>query len=124
MDESKGVQLDLISYDMLSDMTSMEKVRMILDRVHNGSIVILERGLTPGEEATLIEYTMTEIEDDFPGIEIESYPSEGKKGWLGKILGKGIVHQPRLTIIGPANEIKTISKERDFRSAVISTKEK
>ncbi|VUT27887.1 MAG: hypothetical protein SYNGOMJ08_00441 [Candidatus Syntrophoarchaeum sp. GoM_oil] len=124
MDESKGVQLDLISYDMLSDMTTMEKVRMILDRVHNGSIVILERGLTPDEEATLIEYTMTKIEDDFPGIEIESYPSEGKKSWLGKLLGKGIVPQPRLTIIGPANELKTISKERDFISAVISTKEK
>jgi hypothetical protein len=120
----KDVQLDLISYDRLSEMTSMEKVRMILDRVQDGSIVILERGLTPEEEATLIEYTMTEIEDDFPGIEIESYPSEGRKSWLGKLLGKGIVRQPRLTIIGPANELKTVSKERDFISAVISMEDK
>jgi len=120
--KDKDIQLDLISYDMLNEMTSIEKTRMILDRVQEGSIVILERGLTPAEEATLIEYTMTEIRDDFPGIEIESYPPEKKSGWLEKIFGKGAVHEPRLTIIGPANELKTISKERDFISAVISTK--
>jgi len=122
--KAKDVQLDLISYDMLDGMTSIEKTRMILDRVQEGSIVILERGLTPDEEATLIEYTMTEIEDDFPGIEIESYPSERKRGWLEKIFGRGVVHEPRLTIIGPANELKTVSRERDFISAVISTKDR
>ncbi|HDM36133.1 MAG TPA: DUF2073 domain-containing protein [Candidatus Syntrophoarchaeum butanivorans] len=119
----KSVQLDLISYDMLSGMTPMEKIRMILDRVRDGAVVILERGLTPEEEAKLIEYTMTEIEEDFPGIEIESYPSEAKRSWIGRILGKGIVHQPRLTIIGPAEQLKTTSKDRDFISAVISMKD-
>jgi hypothetical protein len=45
----KGIQLDLISEDKLDGMTSMEKVRLILDEVRNGKILVLEKGLTPSE---------------------------------------------------------------------------
>ena len=71
--------MDLISGEKLEKMTSMEKIRLILDKVKKGKIVVLESGLTPAEEVRLIEMTMTEIRvDEFSGIEIESYPS--KKG--------------------------------------------
>ncbi|MDY6932349.1 MAG: DUF2073 domain-containing protein [Halobacteriota archaeon] len=118
----QGVQLDLISEDRLSSMTSMEKIRMILDGVQRGNIIVLERGLTPEEETTLIEITMTEIvQDEFTGIEIESYPYKQKTmNWLSKIMGKQDV-QSRLTVIGPANQLVTIKKDEDFISAIVSS---
>ncbi|RLG36777.1 DUF2073 domain-containing protein, partial [Methanosarcinales archaeon] len=45
----------------------------------------------------------------FTGIEISSYPS--KRGFLRK--------KTRLTIIGPADMMKTIKKDKDWISAVI-----
>ena len=70
-----GVQRDLMSEEKMAAMTAMEKIRLILDGVKEGKIMVLEKGLTPTEEAKLIEMTMTEITpEDFPGIEIESSP--------------------------------------------------
>ncbi|MHC1567713.1 MAG: DUF2073 domain-containing protein [Candidatus Syntropharchaeia archaeon] len=112
------IQLDLISEDCLSSMTSMEKIRFILDSVRSGNILVLERGLTPEEEMKLIEVTMAEIGGDFMGIEIESYPIK-QRSLFGRFLGKP---QTRLTVIGPAKQMKTIKKNRDFISALISLK--
>jgi hypothetical protein len=115
-----GIQMDLISEDKLNAMTSMEKVRLILDEVRNGKILVLEKGLTPNEQTKLIELTMTEIEpDDFSGIEIESYPVKHDSNLLDKLFGKSTV-KTRLTVIGPAHQLKTIRKERDLISALVS----
>lgn len=116
----KGIQLDLISEDKLEGMTSMEKVRMILDEVRNGKILVLEKGLTPTEQTKLIELTMTEIApDDFAGIEIESYPVKQNDTFFGKLLGKSTL-KTRLTVIGPAAQLKTIKKDRNLISALVS----
>jgi hypothetical protein len=115
-----GIQMDLISEDKLDAMTSMEKVRLILDEVRNGKILVLEKGLTPNEQTKLIELTMTEIApDDFSGIEIESYPVKQSDTFLNKLLGKTSL-KTRLTVIGPASQLKTIKKERDLISALVS----
>jgi hypothetical protein len=117
----KGIQLDLISEDKLDAMTSMEKVRLILDEVRNGKILVLEKGLTPIEQNKLIELTMTEIApDDFSGIEIESYPVKQNENFFNKLLGKSSL-KTRLTVIGPAAQLKTIKKDRDFISALVSS---
>jgi len=116
----KGIQLDLISEDKLDGMTSMEKVRLILDEVRSGKILVLEKGLTPNEQTKLIELTMTEIaQDDFSGIEIESYPVKQNENFFNKLLGKSSV-KTRLTVIGPAAQLKTIKKDRDLISALVS----
>jgi len=115
-----GIQMDLISEDKLNGMTSMEKVRLILDEVRNGKILILEKGLTPNEQTKLIELTMTEISpDDFSGIEIESYPVKQSDTFLNKLLGKTSL-KTRLTVIGSASQLKTIKKDRDLISALVS----
>lgn len=107
----REVQMDLISGEKLEKMTSMEKVRLILDKVKAGKIVVLESGLTPDEEVRLIEMTMTEIRvDEFSGIEIESYPSRKEGSFLDKLLGKAL--KGRMTVIGPANQIRTIEKDK------------
>ncbi len=113
--------MDMISEDKMNRMTPMEKVRMILDGVKNGKILVLEKGLTPNEEAKLIEMTMTEITpDDFAGIEIESYPTKNNQKLLDKIFRKPVI-RTRLTVIGPANQLKTLRKDKDLISAIVSS---
>ncbi|PSP85748.1 DUF2073 domain-containing protein [Halobacteriales archaeon QS_1_68_17] len=118
-----GVQIDLISGDRMAELTSMEKIRMILDGVREGNIVILEEGLSPDEESRLIEVTMTEISpDEFNGIEIETYPrSETKdQSFLDRLMGKESTK--KLTVIGPANQIETLHKDETLISALVSRK--
>lgn len=116
------IQLDLVSDAKLSRMGSTEKVRYIIDEVRKGKIMVLEKGLDPMEEAKLIEMTMTEIEDDFFGLEIESYPRDDTGGsFLGKLFKKDSGQQ-KLTVIGPANQLKTLRKDNSLISTLVSTK--
>ena len=116
-----GVQMDLISEDKMSELTAMEKIRLILDGVKEGKILVLERGLTPSEEAKLIEMTMIEISpDEFTGIEIESYPSKQNQKLFDKLFRRSVT-RTRLTVIGPANQLKTLKKDRDLISALVSS---
>jgi len=115
----REVHMDLISGEKLEKMTSMEKIRLILDKVKNGRIVVLESGLTSDEEVRLIEMTMTEIRvDEFSGIEIESYPSKKEGSFLDKIFGRAI--KCRMTVIGPANQLRTIEKDKYQISTKVS----
>ncbi len=119
--EDPGVQIDLISGERMDRMASMEKVRMILDGVHEGNIVVLERGLSPDEESRLVEVTMTEIDPDgFSGIEIETYPRTGGSdgGVLDRLMGSE--DASRLTVIGPADRLETLHKDESVISAFVS----
>ncbi len=119
--DGNGVQIDLISGERMDELASMEKIRMILDGVHEGNIVILEEGLSPEEESKLIEVTMSEINPDgFNGIEIETYPKSQTKdsGFLGRLMGKEST--AKLTVIGPANQIETLHKDESLISALVS----
>jgi hypothetical protein len=120
--ERDGVQIDLISGERMEGLTSMEKIRMILDGVHEGKIVILEAGLSPEEESKLIEVTMTEISpDEFSGIEIETYPGSapGDSGFINRIMGRNPAAS-KLTVIGPADRIETLHKDETLISALVS----
>ena len=115
----REVQMDLISGEKMENLTSMEKIRLILDKVKTGRIVVLESGLTPAEEVRLIEMTMTEIRvDEFSGIEIESYPSKKGGSFFDKLLGRSI--KGRMTVIGPANQLRTIEKDQFQISTKVS----
>ncbi|MCK4475846.1 MAG: DUF2073 domain-containing protein [Methanophagales archaeon] len=106
------IKMDLISEDKINSMGSMEKLRFVLDGVKSGNIVVLEGGLTSEEQMKLIELTMTEVTEDFPGIEMSGYPT--KRGFLN------LRRKTRLTVVGPAKIMHTIKKERDLISAMIS----
>lgn len=117
----QGVQIDLISEDRLSRLTSMEKIRLILDDVKEGNIVVLEKGLAPEEASKLIELTMMEIRPDgFNGIEMETYPAKEAGGFFSKLLGRKV--ESRLTVIGPANQLRMIKREKDLISAWVSSR--
>jgi hypothetical protein len=116
-----GIQLDMISAERIDGMRTMEKIRLILDGVHDGNIVILEKGLEPEEESKLIEVTMSEINPDgFTGIEIETHPGDGNgdNGLLGRIMGRE--KSNKLTVIGPANQIETLHKDETLISTLVT----
>ncbi|PSQ32909.1 DUF2073 domain-containing protein [Halobacteriales archaeon SW_10_68_16] len=119
----EGVRIDLISGERMTGMTGMEKIRMILDGVREGNIVILEEGLSPDEESRLIEVTMTEISpDEFTGLEIETYPRSeaGDASFLDRLMGRESTQ--KLTVIGPANQIETLHKDETLIQTLVSRK--
>jgi len=122
-DSDDGVRIDMISGARMDGLTGMEKIRLILDGVRDGNIVILEEGLSPDEESKLIEVTMTEISpDDFTGIEIETYPKAetSDQSFLDKLMGRESTQ--KLTVIGPANQIETLHKDENLISTLVSRK--
>lgn len=114
----KEIKVNLISHQKLEAMTLDEKIDFILTEVKKGEVLVLERGLTPEEQSKLIEKTMTEIRPNkFIGIEMDGYREDGKPSWLQKVLGK--IRPPRMTVIGPADKLKTIHKDNDVIQTII-----
>lgn len=110
----EGLKMDFLSSNALKNVSSMEKIYMIIDKVKEGDIVIIEGGLTPSEEAELIETTMREIDiEEFVGIDVHTLEKD-KSSFFGmskkKVIG--------ITIIGPANIMKTVKKQSNFLSMV------
>ena len=110
--KDKGISVNLISRQKLEELSSNEKLDFILKEVQKGKVLVLEQGLTPIEQTSLIDHTMREIEQDtFIGIEMEGY-NEDKPTFLQKFLGK--MKKPRMTVIGPADLLKTIRKDNNM----------
>ncbi len=72
--KDSDIAFNLISRQKINGLTSEEKLNFIIKEVKNGKILVLEQGLTPIEQTSLIERTMKEIEQDtFIGVEMEGY---------------------------------------------------
>ncbi len=104
--------IHLISAEKIESMGHEEKIRFILDEVMQNKVLILERGLTPQEEARLIEQTMREIDQEsFIGIELQSYGMDEGKNFLQRAVMGG--PRPRMAVIGPANLLQLVSKDNE-----------
>lgn len=115
-DNVNGLKMDFLSSTMLNSHSSMEKISLIVKRVKLGELVVIEGGLTPKEEAELIETTMREIDidnDNFTGIDIYTLDKD-KTSFFGlsksRIVG--------ITIIGPANVIESVKKRSNILSMI------
>jgi len=110
--KDQGIAFNLVSRQKLDEFTSEEKLKFILKEVKNGKILVLEHGLTPIEQANLIERTMKEIEQDtFIGVEMEGYGQDNPT-FLQKLFG--LNKKPRITLIGPANLLKMVKKDNNM----------
>jgi uncharacterized protein len=110
--ESLVPAVHLISQEKIESMSTEERIRFILDEVEAGKVLILERGLTPDEEARLIEQTMREIDQDrFIGIEMQSYGMDHGKNFLQRAVMGG--PRPRMAVIGPATLLECVSKDNE-----------
>lgn len=125
--QEDGIRIDLMRDSKISGMGKTEKIRYIIDHVRDGYILILESGLDPSEHSLLIEKTMAEIDQDtFTGVEVESYPDGSKdtdKGLLGRVFNRNQDSTPKknLTVIGPADRMKTLHKDETHISALLNT---
>ena len=120
--ERSGISIDLISTERLEEM-GKSKVRFILDQVKTGKVLVLEKGLTSGEELELIRVTMSEIDhDSFIGVETPGFTGNvTKRTFLQKLLGRA--SPPRMMVVGPAHLLKTIKKDGRTIEAIILTRE-
>lgn len=110
--QAGGPNVHLISHEKIDGMGTEEKIRFILDEVEGGKVLILERGLTPQEEAKLIEQTMREVDpENFIGIEMQSYGMDRGKNLLQRVAMGGA--RPRMAVIGPASLLKLVSKDSE-----------
>ncbi len=110
----EGLKLDFLSSTALESLTSMEKISMIVDRVKNGELMVIEGGLSPEEEAELIETTMREIDvEEFVGIDIFTLEKD-QRSFFGLSKKKTV----GLTVIGPANIMRAVKKKSNFLSMI------
>jgi len=109
----EALKMDFISFEALENASSLEKIYMIIDKVKKGSIVVMEGGLSPSERVELIETTMREIDiENFMGIDLHTL--EKYSSFFGLSKKKTVV----ITIIGPANLMKTVKKGSNLLSMV------
>ena len=120
-EENQSIQVNIVSKQKLEKFTSDDKLQFIINEVKLGNVLVLEHGLTAFEQTELIKRTMEEIkEDTFIGIEMEGY-KEDRPTFVQKIFR--MIKKPRVTLIGPADLLQTVSKDNDMiQTRIISGK--
>ncbi|EKQ52004.1 MAG: hypothetical protein B655_2014 [Methanobacterium sp. Maddingley MBC34] len=114
--DTNSLKMDFISSDALKAQSSIEKISMIVEKVKKGELLVIEGGLEPEEEAELIETTMREIDvENFMGIDIYTLEKD-ESSFFGLSKKKTV----GITIIGPANVMKTVKRKSNFLSMVAS----
>lgn len=105
-----GVQV--LSYEMLSSLSSNKRIRKILSLVKSGDVVLIQGRLTPDEETTLISSALENVSGKFSGIEIAFLDSKASDSFLGKITHSLllVLAKDRMgtTVVGPSKLIKEI----------------
>lgn len=108
--------LQIVPYTEISGLTSIGRIRKLLNVAKENKIVLLQGRLTKEEEGELIKATMEEINKDFKGIELAVIePNKEKTGFIGGFR-EGLANillgnKQGLTIIGPANIVKEIKRD-------------
>ncbi|MFH1316784.1 MAG: DUF2073 domain-containing protein [Candidatus Woesearchaeota archaeon] len=108
--------LQFVPYSEIEGLSSIGRIRKLLNIAKENKIVLLQGKLRKEEEAELIKVTMEEINDDFKGIELSViYPENHNKDLFGRVKN-GVVSvllgdRQGLTIIGPATVVKEIKKD-------------
>lgn len=108
--------LQFIPYHELEGLNSEKRIAKVLKSVKANKIVLLEGRLRPEEEAELIQKTMSEINDQFKGIELSAINNTAlQEGFLKKLKVKLVNlllgNRQGLTIIGPAKIVKEIKQD-------------
>lgn len=105
------IELEFISSDMLDKKKGDDKMKFILDRIKQNKILVMEESLSTTEEARLIEATMKQVSDKFPGVEVSTLGEKSEKGIRERLIRMLGGRTGGLTVIGPSKLIKKIKKE-------------
>jgi len=108
--------LHIVPYGEIEHLSSVGRIRKLLNLAKQDKIVLLQGTLRHDEEAELIKVTMEEINKDFKGIELAVIDTADRgvtgfakfrQGLANALVG----NRQGLTIIGPANIVKEIRKD-------------
>jgi hypothetical protein len=110
------VTLQLVPYAEIEALTSVGRIRKLLNIAKENKIVLLQGRLRKEEETELIKATMEEIDDVFKGIELAVInPSSSNLTGFQKLRSNVITtllgDRQGLTVIGPATIIRKIKKD-------------
>ncbi|MBI4016953.1 MAG: DUF2073 domain-containing protein [Candidatus Aenigmarchaeota archaeon] len=110
------VTLHFVPYTDIEPLSSVGRIRHLLNIAKQNKIVLLQGRLRREEEAELIKTTMEEINKEFRGIELAVInPQQSELSGFSRmkydVLGMLLGDRSGLTIIGPANVVKAISKD-------------
>ena len=110
--------LQFVPYTEIEYLSSVGRIRKLLNITKENRIVLLQGRLRKEEETELIKATMEEIDKDFKGIELSVIYPNKKESDLFRRLKKGFVNmllgdRQGLTIIGPASVVREIKKDPD-----------
>ena len=103
-------------YTEIKTLSSIGRIRKLLNMAKENKVVLLEGRLSKEEEAELIKTTMEEINASFKGIELAVVnPNEGEQDPFSKFkstLASALLGDKQgFTIIGPATIIKNIKRD-------------
>ncbi len=113
-----GVKIEFLSKLRLQEKAFEDKLDMIMDGVKDENILVLEEALTPQEKTQLIEKSMEECDEDFPGIEFSGF--DARENWIEKILGT-ITGKPQkngLLIVGSSDVMEKVEEDKDAISMI------
>lgn len=110
--------LQFIPYYEIEGLSSEKRIAKLLKSVKANKIVLLEGRLKAEEEGELIQKTMSEINDNFRGIELSTINNDAlTEGFLKrlrvKLVNMLLGNRHGLTIIGPAKIVKEIKQDPD-----------
>lgn len=111
------VTLQLVPYSEIELLSSLGRIRKLLNIAKEDKIVLLQGRLKKEEEAELIKVTMEEINKDFRGIELAVVDSSNSPRLSGfnkvraSVVNALLGERQGLTIIGPASIVKEIKRD-------------
>jgi len=123
----EGVTIEFLSRDKLSSKEFEDKLEVVLEKVRDNSVLVLEESWTPEEKRELIQNSMEEVDDDFPGVEFMGLDSgENRFDQLRNMFYEKVLDQKYrkgLTIVGNSRVMEKIKEERDSVSFLATMKE-
>jgi hypothetical protein len=110
------VTLQLLPYTEIESLSSVGRIRKLLNIAKENKIVLLQGRLKKEEETELIKTTMEEINKQFKGIELAvinpaTSQASGFQKFKNDLVGAVLGDRQGLTIIGPASVVKAIKKD-------------
>ena len=113
------VTIQFLPYSEIENLTSVGRIRKLLNLAKEDKIVLLQGRLRREEEAELIRTTMEEINREFSGIELSViYPEEDNSNnsnafnmFRSKVVNTLMGDRSGITVVGPANVVKEIRKD-------------
>jgi len=122
-----GVTIEFLSKEKLTTEDFDKKLELVLEKVKDDAVLVLEEAWMPEEKRELIQKSMEEIDEDFPGVEFMGLDSTSSKIQKAKniIYSKVLKDEYRrgITIVGNSRVMDKIKEERDSVSFLAKMEE-